>query len=137
MAVITGNSINAVALKYAAQVIARAAKDIAGEFSTRIPPAIKVFATSSDSVNINGGSPGGKWGWTPIHAWMFSEPHSASVPKHPLFASGPRGTDGWKYWYYQPYRPFLDEAAEAKSQEAAEAYADVAFPMYARAYGYK
>lgn len=130
MATITGNSINAVALKYAARIIAQAAKDIAGTFSTRIPPAIKTFATSSDSVTINGGSPGGQWGWTPIHAWMFSEPHGSSVPKHPLF--GNRGK-----WYYQPYRPFLDEAAEAKSQDAAEAYADVAFPMYARAYGYK
>jgi hypothetical protein len=56
--------------------------------------------------------------------------------RHPLFAHGPRGTDGWKNWYDQPYRPFMEEGVEASLNEAAETFADTAIEVMAAEGGY-
>lgn len=127
MAVVTGATTDAIALKVAAGVIADAAKAISGTFSREIPEAIKVYMGAGSNVAfIAAGTPTGRWGWTPIHAWMFETPGA----RHPLFGDRKR-------WYVQPYRPFMEEAAEAKGQAAAERYADIEIMFLAKAHGYK
>lgn len=127
------------ALKKAANVIKDAARGTAASManSTRIPDRMNVQINYSGGyANIRAGIPGGKYGWTPIHAWMFEEPHAGRIPKHPLFAHGPRGTDGWRYWYYQPYKPYMETAAEESASAAAQVYADEMLDYFARKFGY-
>jgi hypothetical protein len=120
-------------LKTAAKVIADTAKVISGRFSRKIPAAMKVYlGPGSDVCFIAAGSPTGRWGWTPVNAWMFEEMGS----RHPLFAHGPKRTDGWLNWYGMPYRPFMEEAAETSAQAAAEVYGDLETVRLAKLYGY-
>lgn len=123
------------ALIAAAELVAKAVAARAATFSTEIPKAVRVKPWG-DQVFVYVGSRGGQWGWTPIHAWMFEEPHSGSIPKHPLFAHGPRGTDGWEHWYYQPYRPFMEEAAAASADAAMRVYARIAIDEAAAENGF-
>lgn len=121
-----------IALKAGAKVIANTAKKLSAEFSTRIPMAIHTYTgPGSRAVFISAGHRGGQWGWVPIHAWMFEEPHSGSIPKHPLFGNR-KGK-----WYYQPYRPYMEDAAEISGQKAAETYADVDIALMAKEHGFK
>lgn len=118
-------------LKTAAKVIAEAAKVLSR--SAKITAGMKVYkAPGGGSVFIAAGAHGGKWGWVPVNAWMFETPDSW----HPLFAHGPRGTDGWRHWYVQPYRPFLEMAAETTGQEAAEVFASLEIARLARLNGF-
>lgn len=120
------------ALKAGAQIISNTAKLLSGKFSTRIPAAIHMYTgPGSNTVFISAGHRGGKWGWEPIHAWMFEEPHQGSIPKHP-FMGNRKGK-----WYYQPYRPYMEEAAEVVGQKAAEVYADFDIAAMAKEHGFK
>lgn len=110
------------ALRKAAEIIARQAKAIAVRFSTRIPASTRV-TVSTGYAEISSGGP----------AIFFETPNS----RHPLFATGPKGTGRWKYWYKQPYRPFLEQAAEAQGEAAMQQYADVMFEQFCRKYGYR
>lgn len=128
MLILTSSSL---ALKAAAQLIADKARALSGTFSARIPEVIKVYlGPGSTEAFISAGSKGGQWGWEPIHAWMFEEPHAGSIPKHPLF--GDR-----KHWYYQSYRPYLEAAADDASDEAAQLYAALEIARWAKESGYK
>jgi hypothetical protein len=119
------------ALKAAAEVIAERARELSGMFSQRIPAAIKVYRGGGPGqVFVSAGSRGGKWGWEPIHAWMFEEPHTGKVPKHPLFGNR-------KLWYYQPYRPYMEIAAESAGGDAVELYAALEIARWAKESGYK
>jgi hypothetical protein len=119
------------ALEAAARIIAAGARAAAGTFSKEIPAAIKTYMGAGlYTAFVAAGSPGGKWGWTPIHAWMFEQPHEGRIPKHPLF--GYRGR-----WYFQPYRPFMEEAAETFAQQACNEYADVSIAKWCAELGYK
>ncbi len=125
------SSARGAALKAGAEIIADAARVIAGRFSTRIPVAIHSrLGPGSQEVFINAGTHGGKWGWSPIHAWMFEEPHAGPIPKHPLFGNR-------HYWYYQPYRPYMEEAAETAGQRAAEVYGIADTAILVKEHGYK
>jgi hypothetical protein len=112
-----------------AALIRDKAKVISGTFSKKIPPTIISYVRNNIGY-VNAGGPGGQ---VAPNAYMFE----TLGARHPLFAHGPRGTDGWRHWYDQPYRPFLEDAAEAVGQEAAEAYADVAIGIWAKESGYK
>ena len=117
-------------LEKAAEVIRDKAKEITTAMpSKKIPPTIISYVRGGVAY-VNAGGPGGQ---DAPNAYMFEE-YGA---RHPLFAHGPRGTDGWRHWYEQPYRPFLEEAAEAAGQEAADVYADVAIAVWAKESGYK
>lgn len=117
-------------LKRAAELIKEAAKGTAGAIpSKKIPPTIIAYVRGGIGY-VNAGGPGGK---TAPNAYMFEELGA----RHPLFAHGPKGTDGWRHWYDQPYRPFLEEAAEAVGDKAAEVYADTAIAIWAKESGYK
>lgn len=119
------------ALKAAAEVLAAAVRVMAGKFSERIPAATRAYlGSTSNMAYVSAGRPGGKWGWTPIHAWMFDEPHAGSIPKHPVFGNR-------KIWKYQPYRPFLEEGAEAGVEQAAQVYADLSIAKWCAQAGYK
>lgn len=109
----------------AAREIAKEAKLISGRFSRRIPRSIRV-SLDSRGVNVQAGGPSAP------QARMFETPGA----RHPLFAHGPRGTDGWRHWYTQPYRPFLEQAAEARGQDACEVYADEVIPELLREFGF-
>lgn len=128
MLILTSSSL---ALKAAAEVIAERARELSGMFSQRIPAVIKVYlGPGSTEAFISAGSRGGEWGWEPIHAWMFEEPHDGKVPKHPLFGNR-------KLWYYQPYRPYMEVAAETASGDAVELYAALEIARWAKESGYK
>ena len=120
------------ALKKAADVIKAAAMVSAGSMahSSRIPGVMNVQLNYTGGfANIRAGFSGGEWGWTPIHAWMFEEPHGARIPKHPYF--GDR-----EHWYYQPYRPYMETAAESSAGDAAQVYADEMYAYFCKQYGY-
>lgn len=103
---------NSAALLAAARVIASALRKAAGARTDETARAVNI-QDEGDHADINAGSPGGRWGWEPIQAWMF-----ATGAKHPLF--GDRG-----HWYAQPYYPFLDIAVADSADEAAQVYADI------------
>ena len=117
-------------LKRAAAIIAEAAKVTASEIpSKKIPPTIRSYVRAG----IGYVTAGGTGGQEAPNAYMFE----TIGARHPLFAHGPRGTDGWKHWYDQPYRPFLEDAAEIAASQAADAYADAAIAVWAKESGYK
>jgi hypothetical protein len=118
------------ALKAAAEVIAAATRVIAGGFAPGIASVIRSYLGPGSTAYIAAGHKGGKWGWTPINAWMFEEPHSGKVPKHPLFGSRSR-------WYYQPYRPFMEEGAAAGADQAAKVFADMSIDKWLAQTGWK
>jgi len=131
-------------LREAAKVIAREAKEIvrARPNSTReytgsrkIPRTIDSYLTAGFAPDrtIAYVSAGGTGGMEAPNAWMFE----TKGARHPLFAHGPPGTDGWLNWYTQPFFPFLEEAAERAGQDACEKYADIAIQVWARESGYK
>jgi len=131
-------------LRAAAGVIARKAKEIvrARPNSTRpyigskkIPPSIQSYLTAgfSEARTIAYVSAGGPGGQQAPNAYMFE----TKGARHPLFAHGPPGTDGWLNWYDQPFFPFLEEAAEQAGQDACERYADIAIQVWARESGYR
>lgn len=131
-------------LAAAADVIARAAKRITREMpvrwtpgpgSRKIPRTIDSYLTADfgEGRTIAYVSAGGAGGLEAPNAYMFE----TKGARHPLFAHGPKGTDGWLNWYTQPYRPFLEEAAERAGQDACERYADVAIQIWARESGYR
>lgn len=117
------------ALKRAAALFEDAIKVAAGRFSTEIPAAVHTYYTT-DFAWISAGTRTGEWGWTPIHAWMFEEPHAGSIPKHPLFGNR-------KKWYYQPYRPYIEEGMYAAINEAENLYADIVAAGVCAEYGFK
>jgi hypothetical protein len=124
------------ALKAAAEVIAAATRVVAGKFSSKIPGVVHSYlGTGGFTAFVAAGHKGGKWGWTPINAWMFEEPHGSSTPKHPVFATGPRKT--WGKWYYQPYRPFMEEGAAAGADQAAKIFADLSIDKWLGQTGWK
>lgn len=114
----------------AAALIADKAKEITAAMpSKKIPKTIISYVRGGIGY-INAGGPGGR---SAPNAYMFETPGA----RHPLFAHGPRGTDGWRHWYDQPYRPFLEDAAEISGQAAADVYAEVAISIWAKETGYK
>jgi hypothetical protein len=116
-------------LKAAGEVLVKAIKAKAAAMpSKKIPGTVKSYVRGGVGY-INAGGPGGR---TAPNAYMF-ETYGA---RHPLFAHGPRGTDGWKNWYDQPYRPFMEEGVEASLNEAAETFADTAIEVMAAEGGY-
>jgi hypothetical protein len=90
--------------------------------SKKIPPTVKGFVRAKVGY-VQAGGQGGKQA---PNAAMFETPGA----RHPLFAKGPRGTDGWKHWYDQPFRPFMEEAVVAALDEAADVYADTAIAVW-------
>jgi hypothetical protein len=118
------------ALKAAAEVIAAATRVMAGKFSSTIPGVVRSYLGPGSTAFIAAGQKGGKWGWTPIIAWMFEEPHSGKVPKHPLFGNRSR-------WYYQPYRPFMEQGAAAGAEQAAKVFADLSIDKWLAETGWK
>ena len=131
-------------LREAAKVIAKRAKRITrtmrvkwtpGPGSRKIPKTIDSYLAAGfgEGRTIAYVSAGGAGGLEAPNAYMFE----TKGARHPLFAHGPPGTDGWLNWYTQPYRPFLEEAAEQAGQEACEKYADIAIQVWARESGYK
>lgn len=117
-------------LREATKLIAAAAKTLSAAMpSKKIPPSIRSYVRAG----IGYVSAGGAGGQQAPNAYMFE----TIGARHPLFAHGPRGTDGWKHWYDQPYRPFLEDAAEAVGQAAADVYADEAIAIWAKESGYK
>jgi hypothetical protein len=131
-------------LRAAANIIARKAKEIVRQRpnstrayigSKKIPRTINSYLTAGFSENrtIAYVSAGGAGGLEAPNAYMF-ETRGA---RHPLFAHGPPGTDGWLHWYDQPFFGFLEDAAEQAGQEACERYADIAIQVWARESGYR
>lgn len=97
-------------LREAAEVIAEAAREISGQFSTRIPASIVVRGGTTQVWIVAGGE---------------AAPNAAPFEDgsfHPVFARGPRSK--WT-WRRQPHRPFLEEAELAAGNEAAEAFAQI------------
>ena len=131
-------------LREAAKVIARAIKQAAREMpvkwtpgpgSRKIPRTVDSYLAAGfgEGRTIAYVSAGGAGGLEAPNAYMFE----TKGARHPLFAHGPPGTDGWLNWYTQPYRPFMEEGAEKSAQDACEKYADIAIQVWARESGYK
>lgn len=118
----------AAGLKKASEILAKAVKAKAAAMpSKKIPPSVKSYVRAGIGY-VSAGGVGGK---EAPNAYMFEE-YGA---RHPLFAKGPRGTDGWKHWYDQPYRPFMEEAIEAAADKAAEAFADEVLDIWTKESG--
>jgi hypothetical protein len=112
------------ALVDAAGVICRMAKTISARFSRRIPAATHVGTNNGMVAVITDGN---------------VAPNAAPFEAgelHPLWAHvGSWRYEHWK-WGKQPTRPYMIEAATAKIDEAAEAYAQSVYD-YARRFGFK
>jgi hypothetical protein len=103
------------ALRKAGNIIADEARKIASTIGKKthtgkIAASIEVSVRGSKAT-ISAGGPS-----APAAA-MFEK----AGARHPLFGNE-------EHWYTQPYRPFLEEAAEAKAEEAMQAYADEMIP---------
>lgn len=112
-------------MKVAVEVVADRVRVIVGRYAPGIAAVTRTY-TRGNVGFVSPGSPGGKWGWEPINAWMFETPGA----RHPLFGDRER-------WYAQPYRPFLEQAAEVSADEAAQKYLDKTVDGWARELGYK
>jgi hypothetical protein len=95
--------------------------------SRKIPPTVISYVRGGIGY-VNAGGPGGL---SAPNAYMFEVPDR----RHPLFAHGPRGTDGWKKWYDQKYIPFLEIAADAAEDDAVEAYLNAALDVWIKEAG--
>jgi hypothetical protein len=101
------------ALRKAATIIADEAKRIAGLFSKRIPATVNVRVSNANSKAT-------------IAAGGVEAPSAffAEKPKNRAPAFGHMKSK----WHFTGYHPFLEEAAEAKADEAMQAYADELIP---------
>lgn len=112
-------------LAVAAATIRDKIKQVAAAMpSKKIPPTLRSYVRGG----IGYVAAGGPQGRTAPNAAMFE----TEGARHPLFAHGPKGTDGWRNWYDQPYRPFMEEGAEISAQDAAEKFADTAIAIWAK-----
>lgn len=91
----------------AARIIADKAREIAGGWSSQIPPAISV-EVSGNTAEISCQAP-------PAY------PNEIEGVRHPVFARGPDHRD-WT-WVTNEFRPFLAPAADAASDAAMARYA--------------
>jgi hypothetical protein len=92
-------------LRAAADLIAAAAREISGRFSTRIPKSVKVTGGRNGVYTISAG------GGRAPNAYPFEEGAS-----HPLFGNT-------AYWYPMKRKPFLTEAAAVAIAVATQEYA--------------
>jgi hypothetical protein len=96
------------ALRKAGKIIMDEAIAISSRFAKKTPASMRLSVRSSTATaTISAGGPSAP------AAVMFETPRA----RHPLFGNE-------EHWYYQPYRPFLEQAAEAKSDDAMQAFAD-------------
>lgn len=113
------------ALRAACKVYADALRRSAGIYTREGAAAVNV-KEYTDVFLVRAGAPTGRWGWTPIQAWMF-----AANGRHPLFGHPP--------WYHQLRSgpaPFLDEALATGTPRAQAAYAATEIDYLAKAFGY-
>lgn len=117
------------ALYKAADIYVIYIRESASFVSRRIAAVVHKYRRG-DFVYIAAGNRGGKWGWTPIIAWMFNEPHAGPIPKHPLWGNR-------KYWKYQPYRPYMDAGAAKAEREALDLYAEACQKIWNAEFDFK
>ena len=109
-------------LRAAAEVIARVMRRVAAVKTRHTAAAVNVSWQGSE-VAIQGGHPGGPWGWEPIQAWMFDD-----NGRHPLWGDK-------KHWYHQGHYPITAITERESLDEAVNAFADAAVPLYEQRLG--
>lgn len=107
-------------LRAAAEVIADGARRIAGEWSARIPPSIRVEVSGSTATISSDAPP--------------AYPNEIEGVRHPVFARGPDRRE-W-HWVTNQYRPFLTRAADEQAGPAMARYAEK-FDRMLRAAGFE
>lgn len=114
----------------AAEIIAADARAIAGTWSKRIPPSIKVnVAADGKSATITAG------GSEAPMAYTFEAPGGNWV-SHPVFGRADRTRKEWT-WVKQVPRPFLSAAADRAATRAADAWGNAAITAWAKAHGFR
>jgi hypothetical protein len=117
-------------MREAAEIIAAEARAIAGTWSERIPPSIKVSVSADGkSAEITAGGPEAPMAFT------FEAPGGRWV-SHPVFGRPDRLRKEWT-WVKQVPRPFLSTAADRAASKAADAWGDAAITGWAKARGFR
>lgn len=117
-------------MRDAAEIIAADARAIAGTWSKRIPPSIKVsVAADGKSATITAG------GAEAPMAFTFEAPGGQWV-SHPVFGRADQTRKEWT-WVKQVPRPFLSAAADRAATRAADAWGDAAITGWAKAHGFR
>jgi hypothetical protein len=117
------------AVKDAAELIAADARVIAGRWSRRIPPSIRVtVAGDGKSATITAGGPEAPMAIT------FEDPGGGAWRNHPVFARGASRRE-WT-WVAQAPRPFLAAAADRQATKAADLIGDGFVTAWARSRGF-
>ena len=118
------------AVKDAAELIAADARKIAGRWSRRIPPSIRVtVAADGKSATITAGGPEAP------HAIVFEDPGGGAWRNHPVFGRPDRTRRDWT-WVAQQPRPFLAAAADRQASKAADLIGDGFVTAWARSRGF-
>lgn len=105
-------------LRQAAQIIADEAKARTAAWSETIPGSIRIIGGST-SVTIAAG------GVRAPSAYTWEGKKSGSPRWHPVFGRGDVARSDWKWVPQLPVRPFLEQAVDAKGEEAFRAFARV------------
>jgi hypothetical protein len=117
-------------MQEAAEIIAAQARTIAGRWSKRIPPSIKVTVSADgQSAEITAGGPEAPMAFT------FEAPGGRWV-SHPVFGRPGQARKEWT-WVKQVPRPFLSAAADQAATKAADAWGDAAITGWAKAHGFR
>lgn len=114
-------------LRAAADSFAKTMREVSAVRTRQTADAVNVQEGSEEFL-IRGGTPGGGWGWEPIQALMFD-----NNLRHPLFGNR-------KHWYAQGKNKGEWRITEMTEQRgidaAADAFASVFIPEFARGYGF-
>lgn len=104
-------------LKAAAEVVAKVMRQVAGVRTRHTAEAVHIVDAGEEAI-VQGGHPGGPWGWEPIQGLMFDDNR-----RHPLFGNK-------SHWYHQGDYPITAYTEAYSASTAAEAYIDAALELY-------
>lgn len=104
-------------LRAAGQVIARVMRRVAAVRTREGAAAVNDHFEGSELV-VSAGHPGGPWGWEPIQALMFDDNR-----RHPLYGNK-------SHWYHEGHYPITEITERQSIDEAVDAFADTAVPLY-------
>jgi len=117
-------------LRDAADIIARAARQISSRYSRRIPASVRVKVSGDGKTAvITAGGPAAP------QAYTFEGRNSGAPIAHPVYGHGPRSE--WTWRNQIPVRPFMKQAVDSTIDEAADVWGSEVIDEWARRAGFR
>jgi hypothetical protein len=114
----------------AAEIVARAAREIGGRYARRIPGSVRVSVSGDGKTAvITAGGPAAPMAYT------FEGRNSGAPISHPVYGHGLRSEWTWKRQI--PVHPFMKEAIDSTIDRAADTWGSEVVDQWAKAAGFR